>query len=103
MDGNQKEWYRCLCTVVVVVLLWGGDVGAQGDLTSVQAVEAIVSTKQKERLAEVEKKKVEVAAKHDGELQRAAQEHQALHEDKRQRKARSRAHASTRAPGCLRL
>lgn len=60
----------------------------QGDLTSVQAVEAIVSAKQKEHLEELERKKLEVAAQHDRELQQAAEEHRALHEDNQLRKAR---------------
>lgn len=70
--------------------LLGGDLLflLQGDLTSVQAVEAIVSAKQKERLAELERRKLEVAAEHDRELQQAAEEHRALHEDNQQRKAR---------------
>lgn len=62
----------------------------QGDLTSVQAVEAIVSAKQKERLKEVERKKLEIAAEHDRQLQQAAEEHQALHEDNQLRKASAR-------------
>lgn len=60
----------------------------KGDLTSVQAVEAIVSAKQQERLKELERKKLEVAAEHDRELQQAAEEHRALHEDNQLRKAR---------------
>ncbi|CAM9895609.1 unnamed protein product [Ectocarpus sp. 4 AP-2014] len=58
----------------------------QGDLTSVQAIEAIVSAKQKERLKELERKKAEIAAEHDRELQQAAEEREAMHEDNQQRK-----------------
>eukprot|EP00752_Nemacystus_decipiens_P002610 g2443.t1 len=58
----------------------------QGDLTSVQAVEAIVTAKQKERLKELERKKLEIAEEHDRKLKQAAQEHQALHEDNQLRK-----------------
>lgn len=62
----------------------------QGDLTSVQAVEAIVTAKQKERLKELERQKLEVAAEHDRKLQQAAEEHCALHEDNQLRKASGR-------------
>ncbi|CAM9217683.1 unnamed protein product [Hapterophycus canaliculatus] len=53
----------------------------QGDLTSVEAVEAIVSAKEQQRMKELEEKKIEVAAAHDRDLRQAAEEHQALHED----------------------
>eukprot|EP00903_Cladosiphon_okamuranus_P019985 g18360.t1 len=58
----------------------------QGDLTSVQAVEAIVTAKQKERVKEVERKKLEIAAEHDRQLQQAEEEHWALHENNQLRK-----------------
>ncbi|CAM9426212.1 unnamed protein product, partial [Pylaiella littoralis] len=60
----------------------------QGDVTSAEAVEAIVSTKQQERLRELERKRLEVAAQHDRELRQAAEEHRAIHDDNQLRKAR---------------
>lgn len=50
-------------------------------------MEAIVSAKQKERLKELERKKLEIAAEHDRKLQQDAEEHRALHEDNQLRKA----------------
>eukprot|EP00904_Undaria_pinnatifida_P011356 jgi/Undpi1/7350/HiC_scaffold_22.g09823.m1 len=58
----------------------------QSDLTSAEAVEAIVTAKHKERLEELEGKKLQVAAEHDAELRRAAEEHRVLHEENQRRK-----------------
>lgn len=49
-------------------------------------MEAIVTAKQKERQAEAERIRRETAAKHDEELQLAAEEHRALHEGNKARK-----------------
>lgn len=57
-------------------------------MTSAEAVEAIVSAKQQERLRELERKRLEVAAQHDRELRQAAEEHRAIHDDNQLRKAR---------------
>lgn len=51
-------------------------------------MEAIVSAKKQERMRELEKKKIEVAAAHDRELQQAEEEHQALHQGLQLRKVR---------------
>ena len=64
--------------------------GAQSDLTSAEAVEAIVTAKHKERLEELEGIKLQVAAEHDEKLRRAAEEHRVLHEGNQRRKARQR-------------
>lgn len=56
-------------------------------MTSLEVVEAIVTAKHKEHLAEVERRKKELEAKHDEELQRAAGEQHAIHQDNRARKA----------------
>lgn len=62
-------------------------------------MEAILTAKQKERAQELERKKLEVAAEHDKELRKAAEEHRALHEDKKLRKVRySRDRPRSNAP-----
>lgn len=64
----------------------GVTTNAQGTLTSMEAVEAIVMAKHKERLAGLEKEKQEVAARHDEKLRLAAEEQHALHQDHQLRK-----------------
>lgn len=46
-----------------------------------------MTAKQRERLKELERKKLEIAAEHDRKLQQATEEHRALHEDNQLRKA----------------
>lgn len=51
-------------------------------------MEEIVTAKHKERMAEAARRKKEVEAKHDDELQREAEQQRALHEDNQLRKAK---------------
>ncbi|CAM9446134.1 unnamed protein product, partial [Ascophyllum nodosum] len=59
-----------------------------GKMTSVQAVEAIISIKKRERAQERERQKRDLAVKHDEDLKQAFEDNRAIYEDQQVRKIR---------------
>ena len=57
-------------------------------MTSVQAVEAIISIKKRERAQERERQKRDLAVKHDEDLKQAFEDNRAIYEDQQVRKVR---------------